>query len=84
DRFPLCGIGMADDPGSCDDAGGGGAGHDGGEGGDGGDGADAAGGSGSADGADGEEKGCATVPLAPGLGLLVGLAALAGRRRETR
>jgi len=82
DRFPSCGTGMADDPGSCDDDG---------SGSDGSGGSGAGGGSGSDGGSSGggvdtevEEKGCATVPMGTGVGgaILVGLAALAGRRRE--
>lgn len=85
DRFPLCGEGMADDPGSCDDAGGSGEGGSSGSGGSSGDGGD--GGvtdDGSTEDGDVDEKGCATVPVGSGMGVLFGLAALAARRREQR
>jgi hypothetical protein len=89
DRFPLCGEGMADDPGSCD----GESGDDGGSGGVGGDDAGGSGGgsSGGVSGTDDdpagnsdapESKGCAVAPVGSVGGALLALVAVARRRRR--
>jgi uncharacterized protein (TIGR03382 family) len=91
DRFPICGLGFAEDPGSCDDGSGDGAGDDGGGGSSDGDDAPVPdlNGPDLADQAGQEPKGCAYGCAAGGggpagglgVGALVGVLALVRRRR---